>query len=882
MKQLRAWWQRMRGLARDSSREQEMTDEIESHIRMQAEENERAGMSPVEARRAAIHKLGGLEPTRQAYRERDTLPLIENLLQDLRFALRQLAKNPGFAMTAILMLTLGIAASAALFAFVDAALLRPLPYQEPNRLAAVYEAAALFPHSNLSYPDYVDWKRMNKSFQSLEAWRSNGELLRTASGAEPVQTARVTDGFFRTLGVSPVLGRDFYQGEDLPSGPRTAILSYATWQHRFAGRRDVIGQAVSLSGVPYTIVGVLPHEFSFAPRGLAEFWTPMHAEGGCDLRRSCHGLYGVARLKDGVTLAAAEAEMKGIAKQLERQYPDSNRGQGAALTTLTEAAVGNVRPILLVLLSGAALLLLIAAINVSSLLLVRAESRRREMAVRGALGASPLRLARQFVTEGMVLTAAGAALGLGAALGTIQLLLRLIPKDMRDGMPFLNGMGLSLHLLLFTGAIALLATALFATTPLIRLPTKELHNGLSDGGRGSAGTLWRRLGSNLVVAELAVAMVLLAGAGLLGKSLYRLLHVDLNFQPDHLATLSVAGPEATYGKDEQATRLDELLEQRLAQTPGVQSVALATTLPVSYNGNTTWIRFQGRPYNGEHNEVLEREATATYFATLRTKMIAGRDFTRSDDATHPRVAIINQALARQYFAGQNPIGAMVGDTTLTAKSMAEIVGVVDNLREGTLDTSIWPAIYYPLAQNPSNYVNVVARTGQSEASILPTLAAAARSIDRDLGVADETTMTLRMQTSQTAYLHRSAAWMVGCFAALAALLGVVGLYGVVAYSVGQRTREIGVRMALGAQRGSIYALVLREAARLTALGVAAGLLCSIATLSLMGKLLFQVNAWDAPTLVGVSVMLGAAALLASYLPAHRAASVNPVEALRAE
>ena len=277
MRKLRAWWRRVLGLGRDSKREQEMAEEIESHIQMQAEENERAGMSPVEARRRAILKLGGAEHTRQAYRERDTVPLIENLVQDLRFALRQLMKNPGFAVTAILILTLGIAASVALFAFVDAALLNPLPYQQPNRLMAVYESGESYPHSNLSYPDYVDWKRMNKVFQSLDAYQGNGYLLKTTNGVEPVRAIRVTDGFFRTLGVRPILGRDFYQGEDLPSGPRSTMLSYTTWQHRFGGRSNVIGEAVSLGGMPYTVVGVLPKGFNFAPRGDAEFWTAFHA-----------------------------------------------------------------------------------------------------------------------------------------------------------------------------------------------------------------------------------------------------------------------------------------------------------------------------------------------------------------------------------------------------------------------------------------------------------------------------------------------------------------------------------------------------------------------------------------------------------------------------
>jgi predicted permease len=434
----------------------------------------------------------------------------------------------------------------------------------------------------------------------------------------------------------------------------------------------------------------------------------------------------------------------------------------------------------------------------------------------------------------------------------------------------------------FTAAIALLATVLFAVTPLVRLPTRELHEGLSEGGRGAAGTLWRRLGSNLVIAELAIAMVLLAGAGLLGKSLYRLLHVEIGFQPNHLATLTVSGSDTVYGKETDQERLARELVERLNTVPGVDSAALTSTLPVSFNGNTDWIRYPGRPFHGEHREALERDVTPGYFKTLDAKLLSGRAFTADDDANHPKVAMINKVMAQRDFPGVDPVGKQMGNLALDAKSIKTIVGVTDGFREGPLDEDVWPAIYYPMYQSPDNYVSAVVRTKGSDVALLPALTAAVHDVDHDLGVIDQTTMTLRMQESQTAYLHRSAAWMVGGFAALAALLGVVGLYGVVAYSVGQRTREIGVRMALGAQRGTIYGLVLKEAARLTALGVAAGLLCSVTVLSLMGKLLFRVKAWDAPTLLGVSLLLGVAALVASYLPAHRAASVNPVEALRAE
>jgi predicted permease len=414
------------------------------------------------------------------------------------------------------------------------------------------------------------------------------------------------------------------------------------------------------------------------------------------------------------------------------------------------------------------------------------------------------------------------------------------------------------------------------------MPLHALHDGLAEGGRGAAGTLWRRLGANLVVAELAIAMVLLAGAGLLGKSLYRLLHVDLGFEPGDLATMTISGSDTVYGKNPDAIRLDHELVERLNAASGVKSAALTSTLPVSFNGNTEWLRFEGKPYHGEHNESLERDVSPGYFMTLGAKLLSGRMFTADDDRKHPNVAIINKTLAQKYFPGEDPVGKRVGNLDLKPDSMKTIVGVVDDFREGPLDEEIWPAIYYPIYQSPDNYVSAVVRTKGSAEAMLQSLTEAVHGVDRDLGVIDQTTMNRRIHESPTAYIHRSAAWMVGGFALLAALLGMVGLYGVVAYSVSQRTREIGVRMALGAQRGTIYGLVLKEAGRLTVLGVAAGLVCSVAVLSLMGKLLFQVKAWDAPTLVGVSLLLSIAALAASYVPAHRAASVNPVEALRAE
>ena len=882
MKLLRTWLLRVGGMFSKNRRERDFEAEIENHLQMQTEDNERSGMAPDEARRAALVKLGGLEQTRQAYRERGTVPLLESVGQDLRFSLRQMVKNPGFALTAVVVLALGIGASVAIFSFVDATLLKPLPYWKPDRLAGVTESVKGIPRADLSVDDYHDWKSRNDVFSSIDVYNQRGYLLPTREGTQLVMGARVSDGFFKTLGVTPILGRDFYQGEDLSSAPRAVMLTYAAWQKFFGGRHDVVGQAVNLSGDSYTIVGVLPRDFLFAPAGTPLFWTALHPEGQCDLRRSCHSLVGVGRLKDGVPVARANAEMKAIAAQLEKQYPDSNRGQGAIVEPLREVIVGQVRPLLLLLLVGAALLLLIACVNVSSLLLVRSESRRREIAVREALGASHARLVRQFITEGFVLVLAGGVVGLGFGALLLRGMLGFVTKDIMAHTPYLNGLGINLRAVAFVAALSLLSLMLFSLAPTLRFTVSSaIRDDLTEGGRTAASNVWRRFASNLVVVELAIAVVLLAGAGLLGKSFYRLLHVDIGLQSDHLATVEVALP-ANYSSDAQKVQVARQILSRLRRLPGVKSVGVTTRIPVTENGNTTWIRIAGHPYNGEHNEVNEREISSQYLETLQTPLIKGRFFTDAEDASKPNVVIINEALAKKYFPGEDPIGKQIGDTKLSPKSLAEVIGIVGDLKEGSLDDETWPAVYYPYNQGPDDFFTAFVRTDRGEALILPTMISAIHEVDPAIATFDEATMNERIFNSPAAYLHRTSAWLIGGFAALALVLGVVGLYGVIAYSVNQRTREIGVRMALGAQRSAVYQLIMSEAGWLTGVGIVAGLACAIGAAALMRKLLFGVAAWDVPTLLVVSLVLAMAALLASYLPARRAASVNPVDALRAE
>jgi macrolide transport system ATP-binding/permease protein len=873
-------WKKLRIFGRQDKFHNDLEEEMEFHREQKEKELREGGMPAEDARHAVRREFGNDLKLREE--SRDVFGFWwETTLQDFRFAMRQLRKNVGFTCTAILVLALGMAASIAIFAFVDAALIKPLPYHDTARLVGVFEAIEIFPLSNLSYPDYLDWKKRNTVFSSLDAYGGNQVILKTASSSEPVQVGRVTDGFFRTLGASPMLGRDFYEGEDLASSPRAALLSYGTWQKRYGGKADIVGQSVTLDGEPTTIIGVAPKDFHFAPVEPAEYWVTMHATGECDLRRSCHSIYGVARLKDGVTEAMALADVKSIAAQLEKEYPDSNRGQGAAVRPLSEVIVGDVRPILLVLLTGAALLLVIATINVASLVLVRSETRRREIAVRTALGASPSRLIRQFVTEGLVLVLTATVIGLALASWTMQLLVRLVPAEMVASMAFLQDLGLHPRVLIFAAVISLLAAVLFSLTPAMRLASPEMRQDLAEGSRGSAGTVWRRMGSKLVVLELATAVVLLVGAGLLGKSLFLLLHVDIGMRPDHLATLEVQAPTDPYAKDDPAIALERKALGDIASLPGVESVGLTSLLPVSSWGNTTWFRIIGKPWHGEHNEVPQRDASTDYFKTIGAKLVRGRYFREDEDKSKPLVVIINQALAKQYFPGEDPVGQQIVFLNAGSKPM-EVVGIIEDIKEGQLDTTNRAALYTPFNQDAGNYFMLVARTSRNEQALLPLMVQTLRKIDPGIASTEPGSMNDRINRSFSTYLHRSSAWLVGGFAFLALLLSVVGLYGVIAYSVSQRTREIGVRIALGAQTGNVYKMILREAGWLAFAGITAGLVCAVGAATLMRKMLYGTQSWDVTTLVGVALVLTIAALLASYIPARRAASVDPVEALRME
>ncbi len=871
---------RVLNLLSRSRLEREIELELTSHIEMRTEDNIAAGMAPDNARREALLLFGNQTATRERTLAMDMTLLLSSIWSDVAYACRQFARNLGFAGTAIMALALGFCASIAIFAFVDAVLIMPLPYQNPSRLVGLFESTPMGPRFHLSYLDYLDWKRTNRVFASVEAFDGSTLALKTSTGVERADGAIVGAGFFRLLGVTPAMGRDFRLDEDTAGAPRTVILSYSAWQTRFSMQPDVLGKTVVLDGASAVIVGVLPQWFQFAPAAAAEFWMPMQRSGRPEDRGE-HGMLAYARLRDGVSLQAASADLGAIADQLAKQYPDADEGRGATVVPLTEIIVGGLRPTLLLLLSGAALLLLMACINVSGLLLVRLQSRQREIALRGTLGASRARLIRQFATEAVVLTLAGGSLGMGAAYGAIDLLKGLIPLSMLEAMPYLKGLGLNVHVLLFAFAAELSCAGLLSLMAILRAPLSNLQPGLTQGGRTSAGTVWRNVGANMVVFELCTATILLVGAGLLCKSFYKLLHTEIGLQPNHLAELRLWAPPLRYAKNEQLVALSRQLMTEVGHLPGVESVAVAHQIPIAnIAGGSTTFQIVGRQHLKENNEANSRQVSASYFNTVRAKLERGRWFSEDDDAGKQLVIIVNRTFAQKYFVGEDPIGKRIRYDD--SQPPVEIVGIVDDMKEGSLDAAVQPAIYTPFNQGPDSGFYVVVRTAQAPQAILSSLKETIHRIDPNLLMMSAETMEDRIRNLQSTWLHRSSAWLLGGFAVIALLLGVVGLYGVVAYSVSQRTREIGVRMALGAQRSSVYRLILIEAGRLIAVGIGAGMLGAIGSATLMSKLLFGTKPWDGATLAVVVALLTVSAMLASFIPAHRAAAVQPVDALRFE
>lgn len=859
----------------------ELQEELQYHLERQTEKHIEAGLNPREAKRQASLLIGGVEQVRQQCREAWGAHIVDDVLHDFRFALRQLGKNPGFAFIALVVFSISIAASTAIFAFVNAAMIKPLPYRDPSQLVALFERLPVGDRYHLSHPDYLIWKNQNHAFKSLDIYQPGDVTLGTQQGSESAPGMLVSADFFQTLGVTPVLGRSFQTGEDQLNAAETVILSNAAWRNRFGGDKRIIGHTIALDGDPYVVIGILPPDFHFAPAGPAEFWRTIH--GLCADNWRCHPFYGVARLKPGWSIEQASAELEVIARQIAKDHPDTNRDRNANVVSLADAILGDVQPVLLVLLSGAVLLSFTGFVNVFSLLLVRAESRRRELALRIALGASHSRLVRQFAVEGFLLAAAGSLLGLVAGYSAIGCLYRQVPKALLDSMPYLGGLQTSWHLPLGVMVLSICGGLLFTAAPLIQFRHSDKRADLNEGGRTGASRHSRNLGSWLVVFELALTMVIMISAGLFAKSFFRMLHADMGLVPDHLAVIRVLDP--SNGTDAQHIALERQVLSRMAALPGVASVGISEELAIEggeqYKSQFSHYRVFGRRYVGQGREALNETASVGYFETLRTRLKRGRYFTEADDASIRPIAIINQTMANEDFPGEDPIGKRVVNEFDPAHPL-EIIGVIDDLKDGPLNTTPTPSVYKPFNQDPHDRFYVTVRTSSFEQLALHSMVTTIHAIDSGLVADREGTMSDRIDNSESAYLQRSAALLVTSFAVLALVLATVGLYGVVSYSVGRRTREIGVRIALGAQLSSIYRLILQEAAWLAISGLGGGLVCSLILGRLLRRLLYGVSPWDITTQISVSCVLMAAALLASYIPARRAASVLPTEALRAE
>jgi putative ABC transport system permease protein len=811
---------------------------------------------------------------------------MKSILQDLRYGIRTLLKRPGFTIVAVVALALGIGANSAIFSVVNSVLLRPLPYKDPSRLVIAWETNPqllsdyLKTHNEAAPGNFLDWQAQSQSFENLAAFRWQDFNLTGGDAPEQVIGNTVTTNMFATLGVQPILGRDFLAEEGQAGRDNVVILSHGLWQRRFGSNTNVVGQTISVNGRLHTIVGVMPEGFEF-PRAASELWTPLAPGDDFKTNRRAHFLYTRARLKPGVTIEQAQAEMNTIAARLEQQYPDSNNQRGVRLASLSEESVAQIKPALLILLAAVGFVLLIACANVANLMLARAAARQKEIAIRTALGAGRLRIIRQLLTESVLLSLIGGVCGLLLALWGIDLLLASMPRQFALGIPGWNKIGLDYRVLGFTLAVSLLTGILFGLFPAWQASKYDLNESLKEGSKGSAGQGRKRFRNALIVSEVTLALVLLVGSGLMMRSLWRLMDVKPGFDPHNLTTLQLALPQAQYAQDEQVASFYSELTRRIQNLPGVEGVATIDMMPMGGSGGTITFLVEGRPAppQGQYPEANARTSSPGYFQTMRIPVLKGRDFSEHDTTKTPLVAVINETMARKYWPNEDPIGKRILDPQ-NRFPPAEIVGVVGDVKHFGLDDQAEEYIYTSSLQTPGNSMFLVARTTTDPLSMTATLRKEVQSLDKDLPVFDVKPMEQRIVESTGA--RRLVMFLLGVFALVALILASVGIYGVMAYAVTQRTHEIGIRMALGARRGDILRLVVRQGMLLVAFGVALGLLVSFAVTRFMSGLLFGVTPNDPATMAGVSLLLAVIAFIACLVPALRAMKVDPMVALRYE
>jgi len=816
---------------------------------------------------------------------------MDTLLQDIRYSVRTILKSPGFAAITVLTLALGIGANTALFSVVNGVLLNPLPYRQPDRLVAIYAKTKEFSHSSISYPNFLDWARSQRSFSSIAAFREDNYNLTGMGQPERVGAEMVSAGFFSVLGVNPAAGRLFRPEEDRVGAQPVALISGGFWKRKFGSSPEAVGKTLTLNGTGYTVVGVIPADFGYESGNfhISDVYVPIGQWNDPTFhdRRTGMGMDAVGRLKPGVTLQQAQADMDSVAQHLAELYPDANKGTGIALLPLIEDVVGDIRPFLLVLLAAVGFVLLIACVNVANLLLARATGRTREFAIRAALGARRGRVVRQLLTESLLLSGAGGGLGLLLAAWGTQAAIRVMP----EALPRAQSVYIDSRVLLFTFAASLLAGVFFGLAPSLRASRADLQATLREGGRGSSGAR-RRLQGLFVAGEMAMSIVLLVGAGLMIRSLGKLWSVNPGFRPHQVITFAVSCPTSAGAAPDAIRASIRQLRDTVAGVPGVEAASLsAGALPMSGDSEVPfWIEGRPKPAtDAEMKNALFSIIEPDYLKAMGIPLLRGRFLTPADNEHAPFVIVIDEQFAKLYFAGQNPIGQRV-NLAIIGRA-AEIVGIAGHVKQWGLaedaHSPVQAQFYMSMSQLPDQFVPLiaqgerfVARTQGAPEAEMSAIRQAIGKMNGEIVAYDVRTMDRIISDSLAA--QRFSMILLGIFAALALVLSCVGIYGVVSYLAGQRTHEIGVRMALGAQRNDVLRLILGHGATMALIGVAAGMAASLALTRLMARLLFGVSAYDPLTFFSVGCLLILVALVASYIPARRAMRVDPTVALRYE
>ncbi len=871
---------RLRALVRRDEVLNDIDEEMRAHIEMETEANRALGMTPEEARVSAAKSFGNVGSIRDLAYEVKGGGFMETFWQDLRYSARMLIKHPGFALIAVFTITLGIGANTAIFSVVNAVLLRPFPYQQPEQLVMVGERTGGGGRNSVSYPNFVDWQHQNNVFDAVSVVRPNENYNLTGAGEpERLQGRLVSAGFFTLLGIKPLLGRDFLPEDDRAGATPSVMLSHAFWSRKFGNDAGVVGKQITLNNQAYTVVGVAPADFQFGTDADVSVPIGLSAQR-FSARGSDPGVGVVARLKPNFSLQQAETETNLIYARLEQQYPESNTGRRATVTPLHEFFTGNVRQPLLILLGSVGLVLLIACANVANLLLVRASTRRREMSVRVALGASRGRVIRQLLTESLMLATIGAVLGTLLALWGMKFIAHQLP----DGIPRLDEANVDLRVLLFTVGVSLVTGLLFGLAPALQASRLNLTDALKEGDRGSSGGR-QRVRSVLVVGEVALTLTLLVGAGLLIQSFRRVLQVDPGFEPQNLLTMqvSVSNPDG-----HQVVGFFNQLQENVRRLPGVKAVAISNGLPMAeVNRPVFFIEGRPRPEKGKEPGGIRYTVSPDYFQTMGIELVKGRTFTTHDTPTTPLTIVIDEALA-QHFGTEDPIGKRLSQSSSGTPSY-EIIGVVRHVEQDNLDGSAirTPQFYLSFNQMPAERwpgsvrrINLLTRTDVEPASLAATVRQQIARLNKDQAVFNVRTMD--QIVSQSLASRRFSMLLLSAFAIVALALASIGIYGMLSYAVAQRTREIGLRMTLGAQAGTVLRLVIGQGMKLALAGVALGWVASLALTRTMKNLLFGVSATDPTTFVGIALLLSLVALLACWIPARRATKVDPIIALRYE